>query len=286
MSCEAPKPSVAAVDCDGPSHHCLRVENLTANYGEICALDSVSFSSRCGRSVALVGPNGAGKSTLMKTLAGLLPIRQGRVTWREQALAGGNAEIAYLAQRSEVDWNFPLTVRGLVEMGRYPHVGWWRRYSKKDHAVVDSALEAMRLNDLADRQISALSGGQQQRAFVARALAQEAHVLLLDEPFTGLDRPAQDTLVELLHELTAGGRLIMAAHHDLDTVIEIFDEVLLLNRKTIDFGPVEKAFHQANLEACFGSAAYLARQSAASSDAAAEPVRATTPENSTSFLPS
>ena len=286
MNGEAPKPSVALVDCNGPSRHRLQVEDVSACYGDIRALDSVSFSSRCGRSLALVGPNGAGKSTLMKTLAGLLPAREGTISWRGRPLAGSDAEIAYLAQRSEVDWNFPLTVRGLVEMGRYPHLGWWRRFSRKDAAVVDSALEAMRLTDLAGRQISALSGGQQQRAFVARALAQEAHVLLLDEPFTGLDRPAQDTLIELLHELTAGGRLIIAAHHDLDTVTEIFDEVLLLNRRVVDFGPVESAFTQANIEACFGAMGYLAQQSADRVENSADPFRSPESAESSVSLPS
>ena len=239
-------------DCGDPSGHELRVAALTFRYAETLALDGVDLQTRCGRCVALVGPNGAGKSTLMKSLAGLLVPETGVISWRGRPLARSTAEIAYLAQRSQVDWHFPLTVRGLVEMGRYPHLGWWRRFKRSDHEVVDSALEAMRLTDLAGRQISALSGGQQQRAFVARALAQEAHVLLLDEPFTGLDRPSQELLTELLALLARGGRLIIAAHHDLSSVAEIFDEVLLLKRRAIAFGAVGEVFNDENLTACFG----------------------------------
>ncbi len=238
-------------DCGDPAGHELKVAALTVRYAETLALDSVDLATRCGRCVALVGPNGAGKSTLMKTLAGLIVPEAGIITWRARPLARSSAEIAYLAQRGQVDWHFPLTVRGLVEMGRYPHIGWWRRFRKMDHDAVEDALATMRLTDLANRQISALSGGQQQRAFVARALAQEAHVLLLDEPFTGLDRPSQELLTELLARLAAGGRLVIAAHHDLDTVPEIFDEVLLLNRKVVAFGPVDAVFHEPNLAACF-----------------------------------
>ena len=239
-------------DCGAPAGHELRVAALTVRYGETLALDGVDLRTNCGRCVALVGPNGAGKSTLMKTLAGLITPAAGVISWRGQALSRSTAEIAYLAQRSEVDWHFPLTVRGLVEMGRFPHIGWWRRFRPADRDAVDSALESMRLTDLASRQISALSGGQQQRAFVARALAQEAHVLLLDEPFTGLDRPSQELLTELLGYLACSGRLIIAAHHDLPSVPEIFDEVLLVNQRVIAFGAVDAVFNDENLASCFG----------------------------------
>jgi len=243
---------LAADDCGDPLGHELRITDLSVSYGEVRALEKVNLRTRCGNSLALIGPNGAGKSTLMKAMAGLVAHDTGRIEWRGAPLAKATAEVAYLAQREEVDWNFPLTVRGLVEMGRFPHVGWWRRFGKKDRDVVEAAMETMRLEDLANRQISALSGGQQQRAFVARALAQEAHVLLLDEPFTGLDRPSQELLTELLGQLALGGRLVIASHHDLDTVDEIFDEVLLLNRRQVAFGAVEDVFHADNLEACFG----------------------------------
>ncbi|MFR1411077.1 MAG: metal ABC transporter ATP-binding protein [Akkermansia sp.] len=138
-------------------------------------------------------------------------------------------EIAYLPQRSDVDWSFPITVRALVEMGRYPALGLWKKFSRHDREIVEKSLHVLGLEHLAERQISELSGGQQQRAFLARALAQEAHVLLLDEPFTGLDAPASQSLGRL-DSLAAEGRLVIASHHDLNTAADIFDTILLMNR--------------------------------------------------------
>ncbi|MDB6138872.1 MAG: Manganese transporter ATP-binding protein [Verrucomicrobiaceae bacterium] len=221
-------------------HHRLEVSGLGVSYHEVMALNDIHFATECGRSVALVGPNGGGKSTLLKTLAGLLKPHSGLVRWRGQPLTQSSREIAYLPQRSDVDWKFPITVRGLVEMGRYPNLGWWKTYRQHDGEIVERALEAMRLQNLQHRQISALSGGQQQRAFIARALAQEAHVLLLDEPFTGLDVPAQENLEVLFKDLAREGRLLIASHHDLTTVGRIFDEALLLNRRQFAFGKVEE----------------------------------------------
>lgn len=227
--------------------HQLEVRGLAVSYREVRALEDVRFATACGRCVALIGPNGAGKSTLLKALAGILTPDAGTILWRGAALTSANRELAYLPQRGEVDWQFPITVRGLVEMGRYPNLGWWRPFQRHDREIVDRALAAMRLEDLARRQISALSGGQQQRAFLARALAQEAHVLLLDEPFTGLDQTAEESLRKLLRDLAAEGRLIIASHHDLETVPEIFDDVLLLRRRAVAFGPVAETFTPAHL---------------------------------------
>ncbi|MFZ4765048.1 MAG: metal ABC transporter ATP-binding protein [Roseimicrobium sp.] len=231
--------------------HQLDVRGLSLSYREIKALQDITFSTECGRSLALVGPNGAGKSTLLKALAGLLQPDAGHILWRGKPLTRSSHELAYLPQRGDVDWNFPITVRGLVEMGRYPNLGWWKRYSQHDEEIVERALVSMKLQDVQGRQISALSGGQQQRAFIARALAQEAHVLLLDEPFTGLDKPAQDTLVRLFRELATEGRLLIASHHDLQTVPDIFDEVLLLKRKQVAFGPVKDTFTKDQIAAAY-----------------------------------
>lgn len=233
-------------------HHELVIDGVGVSYRAVRALEDVSFSTSCGSCVALIGPNGAGKSTLLKAIAGLLSADTGRILWRGTRMAKWSREIAYLPQREDVDWKFPITVRGVVRMGRYPNAGWWRPFSKTDEAAVDRALEAMSLTDLAQRQISQLSGGQQQRVFLARALAQEAHALLLDEPFTGLDRTSKAALAALLRELAAEGRLVVASHHDLDTVRDIYDEVLLLNRRTIAFGPVSTTFTEENLNATFG----------------------------------
>jgi ABC-type Mn2+/Zn2+ transport system ATPase subunit len=191
---------------------------------------------------------------LLKALAGLLRPDSGSILWRGKALTTSSHEIAYLPQRGEVDWNFPITVRGLVEMGRYPQLSWWKNFSRHDAEMVERALVAMNLQDLQHRQISALSGGQQQRTFIARALAQEAHVLLLDEPFTGLDKPAQENLEQLLRTLAKEGRCLISSHHDLRSVERIFDDVLLIHRKQLAFGPVAQAFTPELLERAYGSA--------------------------------
>ncbi len=231
--------------------HQLEVKGLSVSYRETRALNGINFATACGSSVALVGPNGAGKSTLLKSLAGLIKADKGHILWRGKPLTRSSHELAYLPQRGDIDWNFPITVRGLVEMGRYPNLGWWRSYSKHDAEIVERALTSMRLEDLQDRQISALSGGQQQRAFIARALAQEAHVLLLDEPFTGLDKPAQDTLSSLFRELTREGRLLIASHHDLKSVANVFDEVLILCREQVAFGKVDEVFSKDNIDLAY-----------------------------------
>ena len=242
--------------CWGHAHephrpHQLAVQQLSVSYREVRALEDISFQTECGRTVALVGPNGAGKSSLLKAMAGVIPPDAGAIIWRGQPLRAAHQEIAYLPQRGEIDWRFPITVRGLVEMGRYAQLGNWKRFQQHDREIVEKALEAMELQDLAKRQISALSGGQQQRTFIARALAQEAHVLLLDEPFTGLDTPSQEMLQRLFRSLAAEGRLLVASHHDLSNVREIFDEVLLVRRTQFGYGTVAEVFTEANLAATY-----------------------------------
>ncbi len=245
---------------EGHAGHELVVDGVGVNYRAVRALEDVTFSTSCGSCVALIGPNGAGKSTLLKAIAGLLRADRGRILWRGTGVGKWSREIAYLPQREEVDWKFPITVRGVVRMGRYPNAGWWRPFSREDREAVDRALEAMDLADLAERQISHLSGGQQQRVFLARALAQEAHALLLDEPFTGLDRTSKAALAGMLRELAGQDRLVVASHHDLETVRGIYDEVLLLRRRTVAFGPVETTFTPENLDATFASHAGQGRK--------------------------
>lgn len=233
-------------------HHELQVDHLSVRYREVDALSQVSFSTSCGACVALIGPNGAGKSTLLKAIAGLLPVSGGEICWRGTRVARWSREIAYLPQREDVDWKFPITVRGVVRMGRYPQTGWWRPFAQRDQLAIDRAIEMMNLMDIQHRQISQLSGGQQQRVFLARALAQEAHVLLLDEPFTGLDRDSKQALAKTLRQLTEEGRLIIASHHDLDTVRDIYDEVLILKTEALAFGSVSQVFTEENLDRAFG----------------------------------
>lgn len=229
------------------SSHQLVVSDLTVSYNRVPALHHLNFTARCGQVVGLLGPNGAGKSTLIKALAGLLEIETGAISFHGYSVRGPNREFAYLPQRENVDWDFPTTVRGLVEMGRYQRTKWWRGYTGEDAAAVDEAIELMQLGELQDRQINALSGGQQQRSFLARALAQQAHVFLLDEPFTGLDQPNQQSLKQVFRTLREQGKLLLVSHHDLATVSEIFDQVLLLNGELIAVGNVSDVFVEANI---------------------------------------
>jgi len=232
-------------------HHELVIDKLTVSYRRVLALQDVSLATSCGNRVALIGPNGAGKSTLLKAIAGLVPRDSGTIRWRGTAVKKWSREFAYLPQREEVDWSFPITVRGLVEMGRYPQTGWWRKFSDADKNAVDLALESLALTSLQNRQIRELSGGQQQRAFLARALAQEAHVLLLDEPFTGLDRNASQLLGDLLHQLAHEGRLIIASHHDMNTVPKLFDEALVLATRPLAFGPTAEVLTESLVASTF-----------------------------------
>lgn len=243
--------------CWGAGHHhegghLLSVRGLTVRYGEVEALRDLDFEIACGHTLTLIGPNGAGKSTLLNVLAGLIRPRSGELLWSGAPLAQNRHEIAYVPQRSEVDWRFPLTVRGLVEMGRYPAAGLWGALNEHDKKIVERALRLMGLEALQHRQIGALSGGQQQRCFLARALAQEAHILLLDEPFTGLDVPGTEQLAAMLSTLAVEGRLVIASHHDLNTASSIFDHALLLNRRLIAYGATADVLNATNLQHAFG----------------------------------
>lgn len=234
--------------------HELAVHNIGASYRHVQALKQVSFSIHCGHTLALMGANGAGKSTLLNVLAGLITPETGQVLWNGLPLHHARHEIAYMPQRSEVDWTFPMSVRELVEMGRYPSVGLWRSMGPHDRDIVDKALESMHLQDLQHRQIGKLSGGQQQRAFLARALAQEAHILLLDEPFTGLDVPGADSLGVLLGTLAHEGRLVIASYHDIAHAPQFFDKTLLLKQRVIAYGNTAEVLTPDNLTQAFGYA--------------------------------
>lgn len=222
----------------------LQLEDLTVSYNRIPAVHHLSTTFRAGSIVAVLGPNGAGKTTLLKAIAGLLPVETGRIAPKLR-------RVAYVPQRERVDWDFPVTVRGLVEMGRYESVGVWGRFGEADSTIVEEAMQICDLGELAERQISALSGGQQQRAFLARAWAQQAAIYLLDEPFTGLDRNASAAFAAALHRLRDAGKLILASHHDLKAVPSLFDEVLLLNGELVAAGPVAAAFTPENIERTF-----------------------------------
>ncbi len=247
------------------STHRLAIKDLTVSYQRVPVLHHIDLELRCGSCVGLLGPNGAGKTTFLKALAGLVPFETGSVRFEgHEGVAGAGHGIAYLPQRSVVDWDFPLTVRGLVEMGRYPTLGGWRRFGAEDDRIVADALAATHLAALADRQISALSGGQQQRAFLARAWAQQAHIYLLDEPFTGLDRNAQAHLGKLLRRLSQEeGKLVIVSHHDMKSVPELFDQVIFLNGELVAFGDVAEVFTPERLAETFSTEIFTGATAAA-----------------------
>src|SRR5512140_1738049 len=215
--------------------HRLEVEHASVTYGDTVALDDLSFSVPHGARVAVVGPNGAGKSTLFKALVGILPLASGRILIHGQPLGIHQDCVAYVPQREDVDWRFPVTVRDVVAMGRYDR-GWFRPASANDRQVVKRSLEQLDIAALASRPIRELSGGQQQRVFLARALAQEPHVLLMDEPFTGVDVTTQEATLKLLDNLQAAQVTAMISTHDLNLAALKFDMVLLINHRLVAFG--------------------------------------------------
>ena len=229
----------------------LHVEQVTVRYDGRMALEDISFELHNGERIALVGPNGAGKSTLFKVIAGVLTPTSGALDIYG-AGPGGHICIAYVPQRSQVDWNFPVTVADVVMMGRVGKLGLLRWPGNQDWKLVQQALEDVDLGELAGRQINELSGGQQQRMFVARALAQEAELLLMDEPLTGLDLKSQQAIYDILDELRRRGVTVMVATHDLDQAADHFDRVMLLNRRLVGFGRPGEVFTADRLVEAYG----------------------------------
>jgi ABC-type Mn2+/Zn2+ transport system ATPase subunit len=233
--------------------HRLEVINISVGYGDKIVLRDVSFQIPHGARVAVVGPNGAGKSTLFKGLVGLLPLKSGRILIHGLDLGMHQDCVAYVPQREEVDWKFPVTVSDVVMMGRYGKLGWFRRPSRADQDVVRESLQQLGISDLAGKSISELSGGQQQRVFLARAMAQEPHILLMDEPFTGVDVTTQEAALNLLDGLRDRSVTAITSTHDLNLAASRFDYILLLNKRLIAFGPPEEVIRQENLLKAFGS---------------------------------
>lgn len=234
-----------------PGTSILSVQDLTVGYESGRALDNISFELVTGERMAVVGPNGAGKSTLFKAISGLLKPDTGRVNVFGED-PGGHFCISYLPQHNHVDWNFPVTVYDVVMMARTRKIGLLRWPAASDRATVEHALETVGLSSFAKRQISELSGGQQQRMFIARALAQEADLMLMDEPVTGLDTPSQQELFSVLDALRAQQVTVMIALHDLKLAASSFDRVMLLNRRLIGIGTPAAVFSRANLSQAYG----------------------------------
>ena len=230
----------------------LSVQQLSVNYDKMSVLWDVSFSIPQGKLVGIIGPNGAGKSTLLKALLGIVKPLSGRIEFLGQSYKKARKSIAYVPQRSAIDWDFPITVFDVVLMGRYGKNGLFKRLKRADKEAAFRALEAVGLESFAGRQIGELSGGQQQKVFIARSLLQEAEVYLMDEPFAGVDMATEKVIVSILDGLRAKGKTLFVVHHDLQTVDQYFDWVILLNTSLIACGPVEEVFHKDSLLKTYG----------------------------------
>jgi manganese/iron transport system ATP-binding protein len=238
----------------------LDVQHLAVNYRNIRGLDAVSFQVAPGQLVGLVGPNGAGKSTMLKAMLGLVPVASGEVNYCTCPLHRQLQKVAYVPQRSHIDWDYPITVWNVVLMARTRHLGWFRNPGARAHAQVRTALERVQMLHLKDRRIGELSGGQQQRVFLARALAQDAEVFLFDEPFTGVDQTTETILFDVFHELRSQGKILLVSSHEWGNTLSQLDRLLLLNQRLIADGPPTQVMTPDNLHKAYGSPLQRPRQ--------------------------
>ena len=230
----------------------LRLEEVSAGYGSSFTLRGVSLAAARGSVVGLIGPNGSGKSTLLKAIAGVVPERTGRVLLDGKALAEAGPVTAFVPQREDVNWDFPITAFEVVLMGRYRAAGWLRRPGRSDRDRARTALARLGLEGMGNRHISEFSGGQQQRIFLARALAQDPKLVLLDEPFTGVDAENREVLHAVIRDLSAAGAIVVMATHDLDEVASTCSHVAALAGRLIAFGPTAETFTESVIRATFG----------------------------------
>jgi manganese/zinc/iron transport system ATP- binding protein len=230
----------------------VEVSDLTVAYGEKPVLWDVDLDVPAGTLTAVVGPNGAGKTTLIRAILGLVRPAAGRALIHGKPYDEQRRLVGYVPQRGSVDWDFPTSVLDVVTMGRYGRLGWLRRPGRADREAALAALEQVGMSDLAGRQISQLSGGQQQRVFLARALVQDAQLYFMDEPFAGVDAATEKAIVQILHDLRTSGKTALVVHHDLSTVPEYFDHVILLNMRIVASGPTDQVFTKENLHKTYG----------------------------------
>jgi manganese/zinc/iron transport system ATP- binding protein len=241
----------------------IEVTDLTVAYKDRPVLWDVDLAVPGGVLLAIVGPNGAGKTTLIKAILGLVRPAAGQVRIFGRPYGEQRRLVGYVPQRGSVDWDFPTSVLDVVMMGRYGALGWVRRPGARERAAALEALTKVGMRDFAGRQINQLSGGQQQRVFLARALAQDAQIYFMDEPFQGVDATTERAIVALLQDLRAAGKTVVVVHHDLQTVPEYFDWVMMLNVRCIAAGPVATAFTEHNLRLAYGGRiAFLSREGA------------------------
>jgi manganese/zinc/iron transport system ATP- binding protein len=246
------QPAVAGYGAGMAELPALEVHDLTVSYHRRPVLWNVDLAVPQGKLVGILGPNGAGKSTLIKAIMGLLPLSSGWVQVLGKPVEAQRQQVGYVPQRESVDWSFPVTAMDVVLMGRYGATPWWRRIGRGDREKARQCLEKVGMLPYAHRQISNLSGGQQQRVFLARALAQESQIYLMDEPFAGVDAATESAIVKLLQELREAGRTVLVVNHDLQTARQYFDMLILLNMRLVAFGPTEEVFTPELLQKTYG----------------------------------
>lgn len=239
----------------------LEVQNLAVNYRGVRGLDSVSFCIEPGQLVGILGPNGAGKSTMLKAMLGLIPAVSGAVSYCTCPLHQQLQKVAYVPQRSQIDWDYPISVWNVVMMARTRQLGWFHRPGRSAREVVKAALERVEMFDLKHRRIGELSGGQQQRVFLARALAQQAEVFLFDEPFTGVDKKTEAILLQVFSELRSQGKILLVSSHDWGQTLTELDRLLLLNRHLVADGSPECVMTPENLHRAYGTTVHNALHS-------------------------
>jgi manganese/zinc/iron transport system ATP- binding protein len=242
------------------SHPVLEVHDLTVSYEQHPVLWNVDLSLPAGKLIGILGPNGAGKSTLIKSIMGLITPTSGYVKIFDKALLEVRSRISYVPQRESVDWNFPASVLDVVVMGTYGKLGLFRRPGKKEIQIAQDALEQVGMTPFANRQIAELSGGQQQRVFIARALAQQADLYLMDEPFAGVDMATETAIFQLLQDMAAAGKTVLVVHHDIHSAMNFFDWVIMLNLHLVASGPKEQVMTEDLLRKTYGGKLNLLTQ--------------------------
>jgi len=230
----------------------LEVQDLSVNYRGLQALESINFQLQTGQVIGLIGPNGAGKSTLFKALLGLIPVRSGKVIFNGVLLNSQKNRVAYVPQRSQIDWDYPITVENVVMMARTTSSGWFQNHSRRSREIVKAALQKVEMLHLSDRRISDLSGGQQQRVFLARALAQEVDLFLLDEPLAGVDKKTEELILEIYSDLKAAGKTILVSCHEWGQALNNYDQLLLLNQSLIANGSPQAVMTLENIQSAYG----------------------------------